>query len=378
MEDVEDISRAVECQWMTGEIEPLQAKCATVGDIRMQLCAMKKCIWHELVLLTEDASVLLDDDLGAAPSRVRVVVQRAIVGEETWVDTLISHVTFDDVAGLKTALPRMQNEVADATSIIRQLWFSGLGRCEHVQTMIDADIDVNTQSHYGRSLLHKACERGLIDLGELLIRADADVEGTFDAFGFSPLHDAAYYGHYAMCEAVLKARALVDVTDSSEYTPLHYAALKNDKVDVVELLVSYGANVDMPAPSGLSALHMAINHGNAKVTQWLIMHGADTNYADMNGLSVLHLASKLGLHSTASMLIQHKALVDAQTKHGDTPLQFAVRQADKEMIEILLAASDNQDVNLKLSTTAGLTALDLARTLKRHSIAEMLSPLMKT
>ena len=80
---------------------------------------------------------------------------------------------------------------------------------------------VNERDNEGKTALHHACSRGHTGVVDLLLRheADRDVVGWKD--GSSPLHLAAKYGHETLAQLLILYGAVVDLRDRSLRTPLH-------------------------------------------------------------------------------------------------------------------------------------------------------------
>ncbi len=88
---------------------------------------------------------------------------------------------------------------------------------------------------------------------------------------------------------------------------LHYAR----SAQIVDLLISKGATVDLRDVDGHTPLHLNIavrgRGGEKSVMEALLAHGADPNTLDNNGNSVLCDAIKGGLLDIASMLLDYGA-----------------------------------------------------------------------
>lgn len=122
--------------------------------------------------------------------------------------------------------------------------------------------------------------------------------------------------------------------DRAGRVPLHYAALENDAVKVVELL------------------------GN----------GADPDVADLQGFRPLHLAAQQGSLEAARALLDGGATVDVANSFGNTPLSVAVfnSRGRGELIELLRSrGADPLHLNDSQQSPAGLARLignfDVAR-----------------
>ena len=73
----------------------------------------------------------------------------------------------------------------------------------------------------------------------------------------------------------------------------------------VEVLLSYGFNINLRNSSGATALHFAAHNGCLSIVEYLISHGADVNAVDNNGRSVLDYAT--GEEEVILTLVQHGA-----------------------------------------------------------------------
>jgi ankyrin repeat protein len=94
-----------------------------------------------------------------------------------------------------------------------------------------------------------------------------------DKIGCSPLHLAAREDRSDVVELLLANKAAIDARSNKGWTPLHYAAA-NDHIAVVKLLLAAGADVNAVA-GGLreTPLRMAVEYEHKGVAQWLRQHG---------------------------------------------------------------------------------------------------------
>ena len=85
----------------------------------------------------------------------------------------------------------------------------------------------------GMSLLHWACDRGHLDITQLLIRHKANIN-IVDHDGQTPLHYACACGHFEIARFLLASRADPTVPDSDGVTPRDVA-----EGNVLSLIESY-------------------------------------------------------------------------------------------------------------------------------------------
>src|SRR5262249_6744259 len=112
-------------------------------------------------------------------------------------------------------------------------------------------------------------------------------------------------------------------------------AAEASDVDLMKLLVSRGADANLPNGIGTTPLTVAAGLGwvgnfsaNAP-GQWMnavrfcLDHGADINAADGKGYTALHGAAVRGGNEMINFLISKGARIDAVTKNGDTVADMA-------------------------------------------------------
>lgn len=145
----------------------------------------------------------------------------------------------------------------------------------------------------------------------------------------TPLQAAAHVGNQAIAEYLLAAGAPLDICTATmlgsreEITamlredptsirargahnlPLLYYATIYDRIDIAELLLQAGADINAGAGSN-TALHGAATFGQANIARWLIEHGADIAAKDFNGKTPREVAVERG-HMTIANLISDES-----------------------------------------------------------------------
>jgi ankyrin repeat protein len=135
-------------------------------------------------------------------------------------------------------------------------------------------------------------------------------------------------------------------------------------------LIAFFADVNCKNIYGGHILSLAASEGHPEMVELLLSKGADVNAKDQHDVTALHYPKN---KEVAEILLMHGAIVDAKTDKGETPLTWIARsgigvQARQEMLktaEVLIA--HGADVNGgPLYVAAGNNNIDMAKFLLAH------------
>ncbi|XP_019534881.2 transient receptor potential channel pyrexia [Aedes albopictus] len=186
---------------------------------------------------------------------------------------------------------------------------SDLGHTHCLQALLEssnADPNMRIQLRDKETTaLHLAADEGNLECVTLLLSKGADAKAK-NHRGFTPLHLAARAASAECVEALLRiGNADPNAEDADHRTPLHAAVGKSDSAfDILEILISWGANVNHKDVYGFTALHLAALDGLAHCVEMLLFHGADVTTKSKKGTSALNVITR---KTPASMaMINHK------------------------------------------------------------------------
>ena len=128
-----------------------------------------------------------------------------------------------------------------------------------------------------------------------------------------------------------------------EITCLIAATILNFK-NIVNILLTHGANVEIASSHDKTALHHACKAGYLKIAQLLIKHGADVNRHDSDGQTCL--IASMRKSKLCQYLIYAGADVNSVTNYGETCLTLAFKSQRNTLIPVLIKCK-NIDVRLK-------------------------------
>ena len=156
--------------------------------------------------------------------------------------------------------------------------------CEHpvnvntIQCLLKAGANPNLQSHkHGWTAIHFACDRSPDPMNLLaLIEGSASPDIASNA-GVTPLMLACTHGFDMIVEILLSLNVLVNTQSQFGNTPLIIAVDFSKNPNIVQLLLSAGADVHQTDTKGNTALDYALTSKNPEITQLLLLHVGDDN-----------------------------------------------------------------------------------------------------
>ncbi|KAK5637085.1 hypothetical protein RRF57_012797 [Xylaria bambusicola] len=176
------------------------------------------------------------------------------------------------------------------------------------------------------------CGNGVV--ARLLLEEDAaDLDSTDSIYGRTPLLWAARDGHLDIVQILLDRGANIDMDDNEGYSPLSWAA-ENGHVEVTKLLLDKGADMESVAHNGTTALSLAAAYGNAEVVKLLIERGTNLEYmGTASRRTPLSWAAANGDGNIVKMLLDKGANTESRDAQLDrTPLLWAAELGHKEAV----------------------------------------------
>ena len=196
------------------------------------------------------------------------------------------------------------------------------------------------------NLLFSGINCGSDETRSLLLWAIKATSAANTASKNSPLIEAIEDGdHDTVCK-LIETGADVNVPGEWRVTALH-CAVQTGNAQIVSYLLKKGADpsavdshCDTPLSQSVSAKH---NRDYREIVELLVRRGADVNHRNIEGSSAIHIYAGAGRLDIVRFLVANGAEINSTTLAGGTPLMDAAFFGSLPMAEFLLA--NGADIN---------------------------------
>jgi ankyrin repeat protein len=151
----------------------------------------------------------------------------------------------------------------------------GVGAAAEVVRQLAADPKLATSwNDFGWSALHLAAFSGSVETVKAILDRGGDVHARARTkFKNTPLQTALLAGQLATAKLLLERGADPLVRQALGFAPIHEAAFSGRR-DLVDLLLAHGAELDARANDGRTALTEARRRGHKDLAAYLVTKGA--------------------------------------------------------------------------------------------------------
>jgi ankyrin repeat protein len=256
--------------------------------------------------------------------------------------------------------------------------------------LLERKANVNIKNSSGATPLHEAARSGNVNVMGLIIRRGAEINAQ-DAKGNSALHIAVPpQNHQAAIKLLLNSGIDPHLRDDYGDTPLHALISLNRSPETVKTLLDGDVDITARNINGQTPLFLAVKEDRLALVPLLLSRGADIFAADNSGITpfdyamrlkgpildalispetaqqqdsagntILHLAVKnKGDTLIIAKIVDQRANINVRNREGDTALHIAARMNNREAGEYILS----KDANIFYANSAGESPLYIALT----------------
>jgi len=211
-----------------------------------------------------------------------------------------------------------------------------VGSIEFVRKLIDAGANVNAHKE-GDTALGIAVNKGRPHIAALLVKAGA-IPKAFGKNGSDPFWTVCALGDAFLARLFLDAGADPNSANNSGETALMKAAGKRGSLELVELLISKGADVDRMDGQGWTALFHAVQ-GSRVIT--VVRQSFQSRAKVLAAVSAEGMPREGQTEGIVKLLCAKGADVNRRDKQGRTPLTYA---ASTDIAKLLIKSGARVDI----------------------------------
>jgi ankyrin repeat protein len=219
--------------------------------------------------------------------------------------------------------------------------------------------EVTARDNKGRNVIWYAIAHQDKELIQAFLDRGVDTL-TADCKGIDPINIAILNQSSAVLTMLLDhikkkpSAANLDGLNSREH-PL-FIATRKGSIEMVRILISYGANLNIRNRKGQNLLHQAAIKGSSDILQTFLDYNMiPINATDTRGATALHLAAERGHKSIVKILLAFPGMeIDSRDGDETTSLCIAFRE-NKQSAALQILCDGSADINA--SCRRGQTAL---------------------
>ena len=170
----------------------------------------------------------------------------------------------------------------------------GTGDCDTVRWLIEQGLDVNNCDKEGFTAIHKAAQKGKLDVLKLLHTSGGNIHAQIEDGCNTIMLASIGTGDCNTVRWLTEQGVDVNHSNKKGYTAVHDAAQKGN-LDVLKLLTTKGADIHAESKDGDKAIISAsLGAGDCDTVRWLIQQGVDVNHSNKEGFTAVHNAAQEG------------------------------------------------------------------------------------
>ncbi|CAF2413013.1 unnamed protein product [Rotaria sp. Silwood2] len=200
-----------------------------------------------------------------------------------------------------------------------------------IKTTTDLVLNLFSSPQKTKRSLPEEAECGSVDGIRCWLREGADINAP-DAYGYTPLMNAAMLGRLDVVKALIEYGADIQRKGQFGYTALH-AAAQSGHLEVVQALVKYGASVNCKNDDGDIPLILAVRGTHAEIIDYLLKAGSDIHQNGWLGQSAVHTAIANGDQATADTLLNREMMIGCSCSESHRHAREHLRQASSCSVE---------------------------------------------
>ncbi|XP_048239007.1 uncharacterized protein LOC124117623 [Haliotis rufescens] len=222
------------------------------------------------------------------------------------------------------------------TPVMNAAWS---GKKDVFDFLVSKGTDITLTDYDNDNILHLACREGNKPIVEYLLpRTDINKRGNM---GLTPVMNAAWSGKKDVLDFLVSKGADITLTDYDNDNIFHLACEGGNK-PIVEYLLPK-TDINTRGNKGLTPVMTAAWSGKKDVLDFLVSKGADITLTDYDNDNILHLACEGGNKPIVEYLLP-KTDINTRGNNGRTPVMTSAWSGKKDVFDFLV--SKGADITL--------------------------------
>ena len=195
------------------------------------------------------------------------------------------------------------------------------GNLQSTKKLIQEGTNLNVQDEQGTTALQYSVQQGHIEIVHLLLMAGADP----NIKNYLNTNTSTINANFDSM--------IYEIQNLGNSSALHMAIKKNN-IEIVKLLLLYGADPNILDSGYCSALHWAATKGNLAAVKLLLEAQVNPNLQDLAKSTALHEAVRRSYYDIIKILLEFGADPNLQDIEGNTAYDLA--SADQALLDFML------------------------------------------
>ena len=213
-----------------------------------------------------------------------------------------------------------------------------IGEEEAVKMLLLRGFDIDEQDEDKNTALHLAAREGKEDIVNLLLSVGANSN-----IKNSMRQDPSALARTSRIRNAIEVYNMIDPgVQKMDY--LFRRAVSAGQLDLVQIFISRGINVEKSDNDKTTPLHLAVRNQNFNVANTLIEKCVNISQKDGNGNTALHLAVENENDEIVKLLVKYDINTECKNLDGNTALHLAVQRNNEVIVRILGELVQNFDV----------------------------------